>query len=30
MIFKYNQAKDREDLGRIFFMDLEEDRTWLD
>ena len=30
MIFKYNQAKDREDLGRIFFLDLEEDRTWLD
>ena len=30
MIFKYNQAKDRSDLGRIFFLDLEEDRTWLD
>jgi KamA family protein len=30
MTFKYNQAKDREDLGRIFFLDLEEDRTWLD
>ena len=30
MIFKYNQAKDRADSGRIFFLDLEEDRTWLD
>ena len=30
MIFKYNQAKEPEDLGRIFFRDLCEGQKWLD
>ena len=29
MIFKYNQAKSPDDLGRIFMEELEEDRKWL-
>lgn len=30
MTFKYNQAKNPEDLGRIFIRDLNEEQTWLD
>ena len=30
MIFKYNQAKDPKDLGRIFIRDLDERQAWLD
>lgn len=30
MIFKYNQAKASEDLGRIFIQDIDEGQTWLD
>ena len=30
MIFKYNQAKEEEDLGRIFICELDEGQTWLD
>lgn len=30
MIFKYNQAKNPEDSGRIFISDIDEEQTWLD
>ena len=30
MIFKYNQAKAPENLGRIFYQNIDEGQTWLD
>ncbi len=30
MLFKYHQAREAEDAGRIFTVDLTDDQTWLD